>query len=858
MTDTNAIWDETHLKALLQLLRSPFHLIQAPPWDGWIQQHGGLKAVYDYLLNLEELTQEQRQLLRVILEHPHQDADLYAVYTNISRKTYFRSLHKLLSVLERSLNRWGLAAALPFAPPSNLPAPLTRLIGREQEINTLSVLMQQSGVRLVTLTGPGGIGKTRLAIQVAANLESLFEHGIFFVALAALQDPALVASTLAKALRINDDGSRPLVESIKQQLRTQNALLVFDNFEQLLEAAPLVSELLTEAPEVKVLVTSRVHLHVYGEHEFVVPPLVLPDAAAAIDVVRQSSAVALFVERAQAANQDFELAEMNKTEVIRICSKLDGLPLAIELTAAHSRSLSPSEILIHLDRRLDFLGDGPRDLPARQRTIRAAIDWSYSLLDAPEQVFFRRSGVFVGGMTTEAAQAVCFDKDEGGNFTLPASSLLKQLADKSLLVTERASTPEDEPRFRFLETIRDYALEQLAASGEQEALQRRHARYYVALVETLEPQSTGSQQSLWFERLEAEHHNLRAVLNWAFERDELELALRVAGAVWKFWQIHGYLSEGYAWLERILTQARAQHSRLRRPEGAQAYLKALWAGGWTAFVYSAFEQAERHFQEGEQLARQVGELRSLGLALHGRGAIARLRGKHDEADALYAESLPLFEQAGDQEHVAWTWHNFGITEWYRGNYAQALPPLERGADLFRALGQRFALAESLRLLGGVARDLGDYSQAMQFYTEGLSIYAELGDERNVALIRANLGTVALAQNDYDQASALFKECLTAARDRDDKWVMLWNMERLAEVAGAQGEVRRAVCLWMAAGTLRDSLGMPPTLAEQLKREQALDAARFQMEPSTFETQYQEARAMNLEQALAYALGVATR
>jgi len=261
----------------------------------------------------------------------------------------------------------------------------------------------------------------------------------------------------------------------------------------------------------------------------------------------------------------------------------------------------------------------------------------------------------------------------------------------------------------------------LAASGEQEALQRRHARYYVALVETLEPQSTGSQQSLWFERLEAEHHNLRAVLNWAFERDELELALRVAAAVWKFWQVHGYLSEGYAWLERILTQARAQHSRLRRPEGAQAYLKALWAGGWTAFVYSAFEQAERHFQEGEQLARQVGELRSLGLALHGRGAIARLRGKHDEADALYAESLPLFEQAGDQEHVAWTWHNFGITEWYRGNYAQALPPLEQGADLFRALGQRFALAESLRLLGGVARDLGDYSQAMQFYTEGLNL-----------------------------------------------------------------------------------------------------------------------------------------
>src|SRR6266852_4875421 len=459
-------------------------------------------------------------------------------------------------------------------PQSRLPAPLTPLVGREQEIAAVCALLWRPEVRLVTLTGTGGVGKTRLALGVAAAVNADFADGICFVALAPLIDPGLVLSTIAQALGVQEQGSRPLLEGLQDHLREKQLLLLLDNFEQVVSAAPVVAELLVAAPRLRVLMTSRTSLHLSGEHEFAVPPLSLPDLRdlPPLDRLTQYGAIRLFIERAQAVKSDFALTKENAAAIAAICHQVDGLPLAIELAAGRSKLFSPQALLPRLRNRLKLLVGGAQDLPLRQQTLRGTIAWSYDLLDQAEKILFRRLAVFVGGCTLEAAEAVCHpDRDLEGDVL----DAVERLVDKSLLRQEAQA--DGEPRLLMLETIREYALERLAASGETEATRRRHADYYLALAEQAEPLLAGEQQVPWLNRLEQEHENLRAALTWVFQEAggaDLHLkaalreqTLRLVGALWSFWYIHCHYREGKQWLQAALALM-AQRSTSPQTQGA--------------------------------------------------------------------------------------------------------------------------------------------------------------------------------------------------------------------------------------------------------------------------------------------------
>src|ERR687894_2385677 len=432
--------------------------------------------------------------------------------------------------------------------PNNLPMQPTPLVGREREVEDVRERLLAPEVRLLTLTGPGGTGKTRLALQAAADLLDEFEDGVFFVALATLTDPTLVASTVAQVLDVRESGDQPLIEGVKDYLKDKRLLLVLDNFEQVLEAAPLAGELLS-APRLKVLATSRIPLGVYGEHEYAVPPLAVPDPKRlpGLEALSQYEAVRLFIERARAAKADFAVTSENAPAVAEICARLDGLPLAIELAAARVKLLPPGAMLGRLGRRLKLLTGGARDLPERQRTLRGAIEWSHTLLEEGEKTLFARLAVFSGGRTLEAIEAIC---DTEGDLPIEAFEGVSSLVDKSLLRQEEG--PNGEPRFVMLETVHEFAREKLGQSAETQEIKRVHAEYFLTLIEVAHPELKGPDQLEWLERLEAEHDNMRAALSWASERKEVEVALRLGGSLWWFWWMRGYYSEGRRWLQEAL------------------------------------------------------------------------------------------------------------------------------------------------------------------------------------------------------------------------------------------------------------------------------------------------------------------
>jgi predicted ATPase/class 3 adenylate cyclase len=445
--------------------------------------------------------------------------------------------------------------------PNNLPLQHTPLIGREREVEEVCARLRSPGVRLLTLTGPGGAGKTRVGLQAAAELLMEFEDGIFFVALAAIADPALVASTIARTLGLTD-GAQPPEELLKGYLHDRQTLLVLDNFEQVLESVPLLDELLSAAPSLKILATSRTPLRLYGEHEFPVPPLSLPDPGSLPPVERltQYGALRLFVERARAVKPDFSLTKENAPAVVEICARLDGLPLAIELAAARIKLLPPQAMLSRLGNRLKLLTGGARNLPQRQRTLRSAIEWSYELLDEGEKILLGRLAVFSGGSTLEAVEAVC---DARGDLPVDVLDGASSLLEKSLLRQEEGL--EGEPRFAMLETVHEYAREKLEESGEAEEIKRAHAEYFLTLAREADPELKGPGQLEWLQRLEAEHDNMRDALGWALQREETELVLRLGGALWWFWFVRGHYSEGRRWLEEALTAG--GRARLDRVEG---------------------------------------------------------------------------------------------------------------------------------------------------------------------------------------------------------------------------------------------------------------------------------------------------
>lgn len=844
-------WDEQTVKTLLA---EPEVLLKAEPWSGWISQQGGLKAVYTLLRNLP-LPAKHRKTLEALLSEPDATMQKYAFLLHVSVATYVRHRAALIKTLVTLLNAQALnqppaqreaAQVKPItSAKTNVPRQRLPLIGREKELATVRRLLLSDGLNLLTLTGPGGMGKTRLTLEAVASLLEDFEHGAFFVSLAAITNPDLVAATIAQTLELKTGESRPIAELLQGYLQDKRVLLALDNFEQVTAAAPLLSELLAGAPALKILVTSRAVLHLYGEYEFVVPPLAIPDLKQlpAPAALAQLPAVALFLSRAQAVKTDFALTPENAALVAEICVCLEGIPLALELAAARIKWFSPQALLKGLSHRLTALAHKSPDRVPRHQTLRDAIAWSYQLLEPAEQALFMQLGVFVGGCLPEVVEAVCPGTAETPT---PMLELLTALGDKSML--QPVVQLEGGPRFVMLETLREYALEQLMAAGQLVALQQRHLFYYLQWVEAIEPGPKEPNLPAWMKQLAEEHDNLRAALKWAVGQGEIEAALRLAGAIWRFWQIRGHAHEGYAWLWALLTQSK------HLPTLARA--KALWGAGWLGMVLGKMAEARAYFEEGAAIARAQGDKHYLGLALHGIGAVARAQGDFARAQTAFAESLPLFQALADTENVAWTFEHLGVTALEQGAFADAMAHLSQSLALFQSLEQRWPCGEALTFQGHAALQQGDYALAQERYAAALAIYEELEDRPNIAVINSYIGATLFGRGDYARAINLYKENLVHSQDTKDYWGLVWGIERLAEAAEKLQTPEQAARLWGAADALRHSTGVlwHPGFHSYYATER-FAALKAQLTETVWGQLWAEGQALPLEKIVALALGV---
>jgi predicted ATPase/serine/threonine protein kinase/DNA-binding CsgD family transcriptional regulator len=761
-----------------------------------------------------------------------------------------------------------------------VPTTFTPLIGREQDVVTLCELLKRPEVRLVTLLGTGGIGKTRLSFQVAKEMRTHFVDGVCVVALAPVTEPDLVVPTIAQELGIQEVGGQSIIEPVKVALREKHLLLFLDNFEQVVATAPLIEEILAACPRVKIVVTSRAVLHLRAEYEFPVPPLGLPNLNQLPEnkALTEYTAVALFVQRARAVLPTFQLTEANAHTVAEICVRLDGLPLAIELAAARIKLLPPQALLARLAEPLQVLTGGARTLPPRQQTLRSALKWSYDLLEPEEQELFRRLTVFVGGWTLEAVEEVgkLINPEEQSN--LSTLDGVASLLDKSLLL--QIEPEGEEPRLIMLTTIREYGRECLRDNGETEITQRAHALYYVALVEEAEPHLKGKQQIQWLTRLERDQENLRAALAWLIEHMETELALRFCAALWHFWYLRGYWSEGRRWLEAALGQPQKTAPTLARARalcgaGNLAYYQvddaaarplleesvtlcrflgdkrelasALGALGVLMQDLGDFEAARPLLEESETLLRTSGSKWELSNLLRKLGQRALQERAPKRAKTLAMEALTLAQELGDNSLIATTFATLTNIAALDDDLAQAIAYNSQCLTLARELGNKYLIAIALQNLGYFAALQGDLSQAASA-REGLTIMRELGEKAFIAIALHSVGYVTTLRGNLIKASVLFREGLTLSQEIKNEAEIGWHLFGLALVAVAEGRY------WQAAHTLSAVEGRLDINADMLNVERAdyqraRQNVRTHLGEKAFEEAWVSGRTMAPEQLL---------
>jgi predicted ATPase/DNA-binding CsgD family transcriptional regulator len=692
------------------------------------------------------------------------------------------------------------------APKHNLPAQLTSLIGREREVAATRTLLSRPEVRLLTLTGTGGVGKTRLALQVATEVLADFPDGISFVSLAPISDSEFVVPTIAQTLGVKEIAEQPLLDQLKASLREKQFLLLLDNFEQVVSAAVQVADLLAACPELKVVVTSRESLHVRGEQEFAVPPLAIPDLKHIPDLVTlsQYEAVALFLSRAQSIKPDFQMSDANARAVAEICIRLDGLPLAIELAAARSKLLSPQALLARLTQGLALLTSGARDVPGRQQTLRNTIAWSYHLLDAEEQRLFRRLSVFVGGSTLQAIEAICTMLYDGVGYVLEGVS---SLLDKSLL--QQTEHEEEEPRLILLETIREYGLERLHENEEAKVCQQAHALYYLILAEEAEPHLKGAQQVRWWGRLEREQENMRAALAWLIGQKEGELALRLSGALWWFWYIHGDWSEAWRWLEAALGLPQAQGRTAGRA-------KALYGASLLAHRLGNLD-ALPMIEESAALYRELKEKQGLAQTLSILGLRMSAHGEAIAARKLLDESVVLAYEVGDGWILAYVLYNFGKFMHAQGDFKSARHSFEESIRLYRELKDSHELSGPLHELAQIAVREGNLTQSATLTLESLTLARELNNRPDLTRALYWLAVTKLMQGDAEQTITLLEENLVLARELDDKHQIGNTLLTLGDLTIYRGD------LIQAETRVKESLSLFRDLRDKFRIALALSA-----------------------------------
>jgi predicted ATPase len=729
----------------------------------------------------------------------------------------------------------------PEARPSNLPIPGSAFLGRDGELAAAKQLLLRKEVRLVTVTGPAGIGKSRFALEVARGMTEQFPSGIYFVALAGISHPNSVSNVIAQTLGVRETGNRPQLDTLKEYLQNSVApmLLLIDNFEHLVAAAPMLAELMAVATDLKLLVTSRSALHVYDEHEFPVAPLELPDVKSLppFEALPQYSAISLFIQRATAVKPDFSFNQGNAAAVVEICSRLDGLPLAIELAAARTKLLSPSAIRTRLASRLQLLTGGAKDLPARQQTIRQAIDWSYDLLSAPEQKLFRRLSVFVGGCILEAVESVCDTKQDLGLNVLDG---MASMVDKSL--ARQIEQADGEPRFVMLETIREYALGKMVESGEEMQTRRAHAAYCLVLAEEGAAENTTANQADWLDRFDLERDNFRAALEWLTETGEAEWGLRLGAALFRFWDMREYLAEGRDHLGKLLKLRAAA-----APSAAR--LRALFAAGVLAAEQGDYPVGDVLLAESLDIGRQLEDKRSIAVALNALAVTARDRGDLAASRSLFEENLALWRELQDALAVARALSNLANVVKLEEDYTRARSLYEECLSIFRKLGDRTGAAWALNHQGDVARDQGDSEAARSLYEQSLAAFRDLNDRWGIAGSLADLGNLAREQGDYRTADSLCRESLEVFQSLEHKRGIARLLESFACSAAAQSEADRSLRLAGASAALRQSIGTPLTPAEQAKLERGLEPARRVLSTTTSRTAWLEGWVMPVEKAI---------